>query len=175
MLFQISPSTNATQNLLLGSNKWAYTTTKGGDNLQQLAVTSKRILLFWKHNSFEERQRQGQVGGALCGNYFWRKVSGGFRVYPTPKIQNSIWLLPSDRVDYSWQSEADSQRVTFNNSCDFLLTLISPLESLWSPFKGGDLACYVFHAGSFDIKVSISFFLFEQQCDELICFRTNQC
>ena len=128
MLFQISPSTNATQNLLLGSNKWAYTTTKGGDNLQQLAVTSKRILLFWKHNSFEERQRQGQrqgqVGGALCGNYFWRKVSGGFRVYPTPfteKIQNSIWLLPSDRVDYSWQSEADSQRVPFNNSCDFFV------------------------------------------------------
>ena len=109
---------------------------------------------------------------------FGWKCLADFGCTPPPlrkKIQNSIWLLPSDRVDYSWQSEADSQRVTFNNSCDFLLTLISPLESLWSPFKGGDLACYVFHAGSFDIKVSISFFLFEQQCDELICFRTNQC
>ena len=109
---------------------------------------------------------------------FGWKCLADFRCTPPPlrkKKQNSIWLLPSDRVDYYWQSEADSQRVTFNNSCDFLLTLISPLESLWSLFKGGDLACYVFHAGSFDIKVSISFFLFEQQCDELICFRTNQC
>ena len=138
---------------------------------------------FFENTILSKKDKDKDKGKDRWGVPFAEIIFGGkcladFGCTPPPlrkKIQNSIWLLPSDRVDYSWQSEADSQRVTFNNSCDFLLTLISPLESLWSPFKGGDLACYVFHAGSFDIKVSISFFLFEQQCDELICFRTNQC
>ena len=128
MLFQISPSTNATQNLLLGSNKWAYTTTKGGDNLQQLAVTSKRILLF-ENTILSKKDKDKDKGKDRWGVPFAEIIFGwkclaDFGCTPPPlrkKIQNSIWLLPSDRVDYSWQSEADSQRVTFNNSCDFFV------------------------------------------------------
>ena len=149
----------------------------------QLTTTCRHFqknITFLKTQFFRRKTKTRTGGGCPLRKLFlaesvWRISGVPHPLYEKKSKIGSIWLLPSDRVDYSWQSEADSQRVTFNNSCDFLLTLISPLESLWSPFKGGDLACYVFHAGSFDIKVSISFFLFEQQCDELICFRTNQC